>query len=250
MEHFGTTRRDYSCALNIPVEAVPKMRRFVTRTLCAVFRPILVFLRAVFSTQSHGNLAESMDGRRQHRICYSTRSPLLDAKTTYVLMAGLPATGKSTLARELARRLDGVVLDKDAVRAALFPGAMTDYSAEQDDLCIDAILEAAAYLVRLHKTAFLFIDGRTFARHAQLTRVIHAVEETGSAWKILHLACEDDVASARLAATGEHPATNRNFELYHKVKASFEPIVHPKLDLDTSSDIDECVQLALEYLSG
>jgi predicted kinase len=167
-----------------------------------------------------------------------------------VLMAGLPATGKSTLARELAKRLDGVVLDKDAVRSALFPGAMTDYTAEQDDLCIEAILNAAAYLVEHRKPAYLFIDGRTFARHAQLMRVMRAAEETGSAWKVLHLACHDDVAAARLAAAPEHPAGNRNLELYHKVKASFEPILHPKLDLDTSADMDGCVERALEYLSG
>ena len=37
-----------------------------------------------------------------------------------VIMAGLPGTGKSTLARALAQRLAGAVLDKDEIRAALF----------------------------------------------------------------------------------------------------------------------------------
>jgi adenylylsulfate kinase-like enzyme len=55
--------------------------------------------------------------------------------TTWVLLAGLPATGKSTLARALAERLEGAaVLDKDRVRAALFPGDMVDYTTEQDEL--------------------------------------------------------------------------------------------------------------------
>ncbi len=164
-------------------------------------------------------------------------------------MAGLPATGKSTLARALAQRLDGVVLDKDAVRAALFPGNMTDYTAAQDDLCIEAILSAAAYLVREHRTAYIFIDGRTFARHEQLVRVIHAAEQTGSSWRILHLTCDDDTASARLAAVSDHPAANRSMDLYRQVKASFEPIAHSKLDLDTSTDMEGCLKQAVEYLT-
>ena len=66
--------------------------------------------------------------------------------TTWVLFAGLPGTGKSTLARALAARLHAAVLDKDRVRAALFPGVLTDYSEQQDELCLRAMLEAAAYL--------------------------------------------------------------------------------------------------------
>ena len=36
-----------------------------------------------------------------------------------VLMAGLPGTGKSTLARGLASRVDGAVLSKDEIRHAI-----------------------------------------------------------------------------------------------------------------------------------
>ena len=67
---------------------------------------------------------------------------------TWVILAGLPGTGKSTLARALVEQLGGVVLDKDRVREALFSAPLTDYVREQDDLCMRAIFEAAAYLTR------------------------------------------------------------------------------------------------------
>ena len=83
--------------------------------------------------------------------------------TTWVMFAGLPGTGKSTLARALAERLGAAILDKDRVRGALFPGALTDYSAEQDQLCMRAMLEAAAYLTERRRVEYIFFDGRTFS---------------------------------------------------------------------------------------
>jgi predicted kinase len=118
---------------------------------------------------------------------------------TWVILAGLPGTGKSTLARALAPRLDGVVLDKDRVREALFPDAMTDYSREQDDLCMRAMLEAAAYLTERHRVGFIFLDGRTFSRHQQINEVVQAAEQAGARWRILHVMCSDGVAEARLS---------------------------------------------------
>ena len=51
-----------------------------------------------------------------------------------VLMAGLPGTGKSTLARELAARTSGRVLSKDEIRHAIFLPDEIEYSTRQDDL--------------------------------------------------------------------------------------------------------------------
>lgn len=76
--------------------------------------------------------------------------------TTWVLFAGLPGTGKSTLARALAGRLNAAILDKDRVRGALFPGALTDYSASQDQVCMQAMLAAAAYLTERRRVPLIF----------------------------------------------------------------------------------------------
>src|ERR1700733_2049988 len=75
-----------------------------------------------------------------HRERPSERNPCI-AKPLYftdsmiILMAGLPGTGKSTLARDLAACTSGLVLSKDEIRSALFRAAEIEYSIEQDDFC-------------------------------------------------------------------------------------------------------------------
>lgn len=173
-------------------------------------------------------------------------------KATWILLAGLPATGKSTLARELAVQLDRcAVLDKDRVRAALFPALMTDYTSEQDALCMGAMIDAATYMTRNNLAGYIIFDGRAFSRAAQIEEVILASEAAGAAWRILHLSCSDEAAEARLSAPDPgHPATNRDAALYYRVKAAFEPITHEKLDLDTTDGIDPILPQTLAWLNS
>jgi predicted kinase len=168
---------------------------------------------------------------------------------TWVLFAGLPGTGKSTLARALAARLGAAILDKDRVRGALFPAALTDYSAPQDQLCMRAMLEAAAYLTERQRVDYIFFDGRTFSTGAQVEEVLRAAVSAGARWRILHLTCADAVAEERLARSDPgHPAQNRDPALYRRIKQQFEPIVQAKLEVDTTLGVDGRLAAVEAYL--
>ena len=169
--------------------------------------------------------------------------------TTWVLFAGLPGTGKSTLARALAERLDAAILDKDQVRAALFPGRFTDYTAQQDGLCMRAMLQAAAYLTEQQSASYIFFDGRTFSSEIQIEEVLLAAERSGAHWHILHLECADAVAEARLAQSDPaHPARNRAPALYRTLRQGFEPIRRPALVVDTTSGFSGQFEAIEAYL--
>jgi len=169
-----------------------------------------------------------------------------------ILMAGLPATGKSTLARELARITAGAILDKDPIRAALFAPEDIEYSTAQDDFVMEIMLQAAQFLLQKDQARNLFLDGRTFSQRYQIERVLQFAAELNQPWRILECVCSDEAARRRLDVEPdpEHPAGNRTFALYLEVKARFEPITYPKTMINTDQPLQQCIEQALAAVTA
>lgn len=166
-----------------------------------------------------------------------------------VIMAGLPGTGKSALACALAEKTSGIVLDKDQIRCALFPTAEIEYSSQQDDFCISVALQTAAYFFRKDPSRIVFLDGRPFSRTKQLETVLAAAAEMQQPWRILECVCSEQTAHERLEEqAGQHPAADRDFDLYLRVKDGWEEIAHPKTVIDTDRPLDSCVGISLRAI--
>jgi adenylylsulfate kinase len=166
------------------------------------------------------------------------------------LMAGLPGTGKSTLSRALAVKLDGTVIDKDIVRAALFTPRDIEYSTQQDDFCMAVMLKVAGYLFRKDPARTVFLDGRTFSRNYQLKRATGFADAISQPWRILECVCSESTARRRLSEDSSHLAGNRDFDLYLEVKSRFEEIQFPKTVIDTDQPLETCIQLATAALAS
>lgn len=173
-------------------------------------------------------------------------------KFMLIAMAGLPGTGKSTLAQGIAHALSGVALSKDTVRAALFPPELVEYSTEQDDFCMSIVFQVASYMLQKNPDAHVILDGRTFSRHYQLLAVLELATQLDTPLKIIECICSDDTAYKRLTKTtdGQHPAGNRDYTLYLTIKAHFEPIEEAKLVVNTDYDLARCLQECLSYVEG
>ena len=165
-----------------------------------------------------------------------------------VMLAGLPGTGKSTLARALVERLPAaVIVSKDLLRAAAFDPSMTPYSAAQDDFVMELMLIAAAAHLR-NGASTIFLDGRTFSREYQRQRVRDFAASIPAGTQIIECVCAEPMALGRIAADRAHPAVNRTVDLYHGAVRYFEPVPEPKLVADTGLPLEVCVEEAMASL--
>jgi predicted kinase len=175
-----------------------------------------------------------------------------------IAMAGLPGTGKSTLARRLAERLSeqgmpAVILDKDVVRAALFPPAEVEYSTRQDDFCVGLMLQTAEYILRKGADRHVLLDGRSFSQRYQVDAVRAFARQLGTPCAFIECVCSDETVRQRLerdVAEGRHPAANRTYEMYLAVKAGAEPVSEPKLVVSTEESPEQHVRRCLEYIQS
>ena len=168
-----------------------------------------------------------------------------------LLLTGLPGSGKSHLARALANVLKADVLDRDAIRDAIFPARDLDYSDEQNELASQITYQVARYILRRDPQRVLILDGRPFSKHAQVEEVMQLAQSVGHSLYIVYCWAPDAVVRQRLeqdiASTG-NVASGRTMEKYLRIKADFEPLQFDHLSVNTDRPIDEVVQDVLTYI--
>jgi predicted kinase len=167
-----------------------------------------------------------------------------------IVMAGLPATGKTTVAGVLAKRIGAATVNKDDLRRAVFPPCVLDYSAAQNDLCMEMVYIAVEYIVRQRPEKNVIIDGRTYSRRAQVERLFEFAGALAVTPYVIECTCSDDVPRRRLeGAASVHAAADRNFSRYLALKERSDPLTVPRLTLDTGSvGVQEAVRLCVAYV--
>jgi predicted kinase len=94
----------------------------------------------------------------------------------------------------------------------------------------------------------IILDGRTFSHAYQRAHLVAFVRDQRVPLLFIECVCSDETARRRLAAhaaTGVHPARNRDDALYRRVKDLFEPITEPKIVVDTDRALEDYLPTCL-----
>ncbi len=147
-----------------------------------------------------------------------------------ILVCGLPATGKSTIALKLAKRIGATLLRTDIIRKEIF--SAPSYSKEEKELVYRIMFLVAKYLLRSGKR--VVIDG-TFYKKAFREEVYEIARKTRSRLEILECVAPESVIKERMECRKtRYRASDADYEVYLKLKQEFEPIEQPHLVIDTS----------------
>lgn len=185
-------------------------------------------------------------------------SSRLDAPPPFVIVSGLPGSGKTTVGRLLASRLDLAFLDKDDILEELFAvrGIGDDawrraLSRESDRLLEQRAQSATAGAVLV---SFWHVPGMPLASGTP-TDWIAALSA-----RLVHVRtiCPPDVAAARFLARRRHPGHRDAHRAPDDVRASIAALAEmdtlslgPTLDVETTAnvDIDMLVERVAERLA-
>jgi predicted kinase len=162
--------------------------------------------------------------------------PEPEARPAFIIVSGLPGTGKSCFCRHLARRLPCLILESDALRKSLFPSPT--YSESESMRLFHAIHYLIGGLLR--KGIPLILDATNLSeRHRE--RLYNIAERLNSRLILVLVKAPPDVVRERLEARAEgkdrEDKSEADWAVYQKMKPTVQRIGRRHYAVDTSRDI-------------
>ncbi len=159
-----------------------------------------------------------------------------------VLIVGLPGTGKTTFAIELAKEIDAVHLNSDIIRSSL--GKRGKYDTTSKAAVYKELHDRAEEMLKKRKN--LIIDATLYK---EILR--EPFKKLAQKFKIpvkwIELKAGEATVKQRVSKKRKY--SEADFEVYLKIKAAYEPITQNHLILWTDVlSLEEMVEKALEYL--
>lgn len=154
----------------------------------------------------------------------------------FIVVSGLPGTGKSFFCRKLAERIPFLVLESDVLRKGLF--VTPTYSAEES-----AHLFSVCHLLieeLLQKGIPIIFDATNLSeRHRE--RLYHISDKTGAKLILVRIEAPPTMVRQRLLSREEkanpEDKSDADWEVYQRMRLNMEKIRRNHFAVDTSRDI-------------
>jgi hypothetical protein len=161
-----------------------------------------------------------------------------------IIVCGLPGTGKSTLARELAKCFSAVHLSSDLVRKEMM--ARPTYRPEEKAKVYDELVERVASLLAGGKSV---IADATFYRRSLRGRLVEAAAKAGTTAHFVLCTLDEADVMDRMAAEEERGGSDADFSVYLRIKEEFEPLKAKHATVDCSLPMEEQVMIVERFVA-
>lgn len=161
--------------------------------------------------------------------------PATAARLALLMLAGLPATGKTHLASELGRRTGAVVLESDAIRRLLF---RERHYTRGENRRLFAAINASVEALLLAGRSVIF-DATNLAERER-TPLYEIAERNGAQLILAHVTAPNDIVRERLErrSAGEPSHSEADLRVYQRMQARVEEIRQPHHVIDTSENLE------------
>lgn len=175
--------------------------------------------------------------------------PEPEERAAFVMLSGLPASGKSHVAGELARRYPLAVLQIDSLRKVLFP--IPVYSSREHTRIFAAVYEL---IDRLLSRGISVLYDATNLKEQHRQTLYDIAEFRGARLLVVEVTSPEPVILARLrervARGAEAWASDADETVYEVMRLDAEQIDRPHIKVDASGDIRAAVDKIVNDLRG
>lgn len=161
---------------------------------------------------------------------------------TLVVVCGLPGVGKTTVAENVAERVDAQLLRTDVVRKDIFPEP--EYTREESRRVYRELFDRARETVENGRNVVL--DG-TF-KNAQLRdNAVELSESLDAEFRLVKVECAEEVVRERIASR-EDDESDADYEIHAMYQDRFDSISRSHVTVDNSDGLEATTrQVAEEF---
>ncbi|MBE0481207.1 MAG: ATP-binding protein [Dehalococcoidia bacterium] len=163
------------------------------------------------------------------------------ARPVFVLVSGLPGTGKTYFSRRLGERLPSVIVESDALRKVLF--AHPTYRPEESQRLFTATHHLIEGLLKGGRSV-IFDATNVLEQHRQ--HLYRIAEKLGVRLIIVHVEAPHEVVRERLEDRSVHrrpdEKSDAGWDVYSRMRSRAERIRRNYFSVDTSRDIAPVIE--------